>query len=45
MLKRGIMGSYHQIFAAYLPLYLAEFTFRHNNRKNPDMFKAVLAAC
>ena len=45
MLKRGIMGSYHQVSAAYLPFYLAEFTFRHNNRKNPDMFRAVLAAC
>ena len=22
----------------YLPLYLAEFQFRHNNRKNPDIF-------
>jgi len=45
MLKRGIMGSYHQVSEAYLPFYLAEFTFRHNNRKNPNMFEAVIRAC
>jgi hypothetical protein len=44
LLKRGIMGSYHQVSAAYLPFYLAEFTFRHNNRK-VDMFEKVIASC
>jgi hypothetical protein len=29
----------------YLPLYLAEFTFRYNNRKNPDMFGELLSRC
>jgi hypothetical protein len=45
LLKRGVVGSYHQVSRRYLPFYLAEFTFRHNNRKHPDMFAAVLAAC
>src|SRR5262249_24598501 len=45
LLKRGVMGSYHQVSRRSLPFYLAEFTFRHNNRKHPDMFAAVLAAC
>lgn len=45
LLKRGVMGSYHQVSKQYLPLYLAEFTFRHNNRKNPDMFASVVRAC
>jgi transposase-like protein len=45
MLKRGIVGSYHQVSKKYLPFYLAEFTFRHNNRKHPDLFSAVIAAC
>jgi transposase-like protein len=45
MLKRGIVGSYHQVSRKYLPFYLAEFTFRHNNRKHPDLFAAVVAAC
>ncbi len=42
LLKRGIMGSYHQVSRAYLPLYLAEFSFRHNARKEPDMFERVI---
>jgi transposase-like protein len=45
LLKRGIMGSYHHVSKKYLPLYLAEFQFRHNNRKNSDIFKAILAGC
>ncbi len=45
LLRRGIMGSYHKVSKAYLPLYLAEFTFRHNNRKNPDVFTELLSRC
>jgi hypothetical protein len=44
-LKRGVMGTYHNVSKAYLPLYLSEFSFRHNHRENPDIFKAVIAAC
>ncbi len=35
LLKRGIIGTYHNVSAKYLPLYLNEFSWRHNNRKNP----------
>jgi hypothetical protein len=45
LLKRGIMGTFHNVSKDYLPLYLAEFQFRHNNRKNPDIFRAILAGC
>ena len=45
LLKRGIIGTYHNISAKYLPLYLNEFSWRHNNRKNPDIFKAAIAGC
>jgi transposase-like protein len=45
LLKRGIVGTYHNVSKDYLPLYLAEFQFRHNNRKNPDIFRAILAGC
>jgi hypothetical protein len=45
LLKRGIMGQYHHVSRRYLPFYLAEFTFRHNERDNPDMFSAVVRAC
>ena len=45
LLKRGIVGNFHQVSKTYLPLYLNEFTFRHNNRANPDIFGAVVAGC
>jgi transposase-like protein len=41
--KRGIMGTYHHVSKKYLPLYLAEFQFRFNNRENPDIFGAAIA--
>ncbi len=43
LLKRGIVGSFHNVLKAYLPLYLNEFTFRTNNRKSSDIFAQVLA--
>jgi len=45
LLKRGIVGTYHNVSADYLPLYLNEFSFRHNNRKNPDAFGAMITTC
>lgn len=43
--KRGIVGSYHKVSKQYLPLYVAEFQFRYNNRSNPDMFGDAIAGC
>ena len=45
LLKRGVVGTFHQVSKDYLPLYLAEFSFRHNHRENPDIFGAVCAGC
>ena len=45
LLKRGIIGSYHKVSKKYLPLYLNEFTFRFNNRKNPNIFDDIIAGC
>jgi transposase-like protein len=45
LLKRGIIGSYHKVSKKYLPLYLNEFTYRFNNRKNPDIFDDIIARC
>lgn len=45
LLKRGVIGTYHKVSKDYLPLYLAEFSYRHNNRKNPNMFADVVAEC
>lgn len=45
MVKRGIMGSFHKVSHLYLPLYVNEFEFRYNNRKNPDIFGTAIRAC
>ena len=45
LLKRGVVGNFHQVSRKYLPLYLAEFTFRHNHRDDTDMFGALIAGC
>lgn len=45
LLKRGIIGTYHHVSKKYLPLYLAEFQFRFNNRKNPDIFGEAVRGC
>ncbi|WP_439543829.1 IS1595 family transposase [Hyphomicrobium sp.] len=43
--KRGVVGTYHKVSKKYLPLYIAEFEFRYNNRQNPDIFGQAVARC
>jgi hypothetical protein len=45
ILKRGIVGSFHKVSRKYMPLYVAEFQFRYNNRSNPDIFGEAIAGC
>ena len=45
LFKRGIVGSYHKINKEYLPLYLNEFSWRFNNRKNPNAFADLITTC
>jgi len=45
LFKRGIIGSYHKVSRKYLPLYVAEFQFRYNNRGNPDIFGETIKGC
>jgi len=45
LLKRGVVGTFHNVSKNYLPLYLAEFSFRFNHRKHPDPFGELLSRC
>jgi IS1 family transposase len=45
LVKRGMVGTFHKVSAKYLPLYVAEFEFRYNNRNNDDIFGAAISAC
>jgi transposase-like protein len=42
LLKRGIVGTWHNISAKHLPAYLNEMTFRFNRRKHSDLFLDTL---
>jgi transposase-like protein len=42
LLKRSIVGSYHQVSTKHLDAYLDELEFRFNNRENPYMFRDAL---
>jgi len=44
LLKRGIIGNFHHVSKKYLPLYLAEFSWRFNNRDNSEAFRALLSS-
>jgi hypothetical protein len=43
--KRGVVGTFHKMSAKYMPLYVAEFQFRYNNRFNADIFGTAIAGC
>ena len=45
LLKRGVMGTYHKVSRKYLPLYVAEFQFRYNNRGNENIFSEAIKGC
>jgi IS1 family transposase len=45
ILKRGVVGTFHKVSRKYMPLYVAEFQFRYNNRQNPDIFGAAIKGC
>lgn len=38
LFKRGIAGAFHKVSLKHLQRYLNEFSWRFNNRKNPDLF-------
>ena len=42
LLKRSIIGAYHQVSTKHLDAYLDELEFRFNNRENPYMFRDAM---
>ena len=42
LLKRSVVGTYHQLSAKHLPAYLDEISFRFNNRENPWLFRDTI---
>ena len=42
LLKRSIVGAWHQVSAKHLDAYLSEVEFRINHRNDPYIFEAVL---
>ncbi len=40
--KRGVVGTFHKMSRKYMPLYVAEFQFRYNNRENADIFGTAI---
>jgi transposase-like protein len=45
LVKRGMVGTFHKVSAKYLPLYIAEFQFRYNNRNNENIFAEAIRGC
>ena len=45
LIKRGMVGTFHKVSAKYLPLYVAKFQFRYNNRENDDIFGTAISGC
>jgi hypothetical protein len=43
--KRGLVGTFHEVSAKYMPLDVAEFQFRYNYRNNPDIFGTAINGC
>src|ERR1700726_1997645 len=43
--KRGVVGTFHKMSRKYMPLYVAEFKFRYNNRGNADIFGTAIKGC
>ena len=41
----GMLGTFHKVSKKYLPLYVAEFQFRYNNRRNADIYGTAFSGC
>lgn len=44
LLKRGVIGTFHQVSVKHLDRYVQEFSYRFNGRKNQELFTLTVAA-
>jgi transposase-like protein len=44
LVKRGLVGSFHQVSMKHLDRYVQEFCYRFNNRRNQELFAITVAA-
>ena len=42
LIKRAWYGSHHHYSRKYMPLFIAETSWKYNERKNPDVFGTFL---
>lgn len=42
LIKRAWYGSHHHYSKKYMPLYIAETSWKYNERKNPNMFESFM---
>ncbi len=40
-----MVGTLHEVSRKCVPLYVAEFQFRYNNRENEGIFGEAIRAC
>lgn len=45
LLKRAWYGSHHHYSRRYMPLFIAESCWKHNQRRSPDAFGAFMRGC
>lgn len=43
LLKRGVVGTYHQLSIKHLQRYLNEFSYRFNRREDADLFEQTVS--
>jgi hypothetical protein len=43
LLKRAVIGTYHQLSIKHLQRYLDEFGYRFNRREDADMFEQTVS--
>jgi len=43
LLKRGVIGQYHHVSVRHLPVYVDEFCYRQNHRKDDGLWSRTIS--